>query len=131
MQENVDQGGMSREDETVMDKVKWGNIGKLGKKNRHNQKGPWSLCIHSLFVLLFTRHYEKCALGQLEAYQILKRKERGWNTLLLYNPLPLLFWYKASGKDYDTVALLFINVSSFLTWILTTFGFLGVTQLAN
>lgn len=45
MREDVDQGSVSREEETVMEKVEWRNIGKYSEKNRHNQKKAlWLVC---------------------------------------------------------------------------------------
>ena len=38
MPEGMDQGSVSREEESVMEKVEGRNIAKCGKKNRHNQR---------------------------------------------------------------------------------------------
>lgn len=61
----MDRDSVSREDETVMEKVEWENIGKYGKKNTHKE------ALQPLYTLLVCLAFEKkSTLGQLEVSQI-------------------------------------------------------------
>lgn len=80
------------------------------------KRGPKRLHIQFIcfaFEKVLGSRYSGSIRGISDLTKEKKKSGRRERTLLSSHPPPSLFWYNASGKDYDTVTLLLINALSF------------------